>query len=29
MTQTVSKPTTLYEVDYLLWTEETIAKLTP
>ncbi|OIP75662.1 MAG: hypothetical protein AUK48_07060 [Oscillatoriales cyanobacterium CG2_30_44_21] len=27
MTQTISKPTTLYEVDYLLWTEETIAKL--
>ncbi len=27
MTQTIAKPTTLYEVDYLLWTEETIAKL--
>jgi fumarate hydratase class II len=27
MTQTISKPTTLYELDYLLWTEETVAKL--
>ena len=27
MTQTISPPKTLYEVDYLLWTEETIAKL--
>jgi hypothetical protein len=27
MTQTIAKPTTLYEIDYLLWTEETIAKL--
>jgi hypothetical protein len=27
MTQTILPPKTLYEVDYLLWTEETIAKL--
>ena len=27
MIQTISKSTTLYEIDYLLWTEETIAKL--
>jgi hypothetical protein len=27
MTQTVSPRTTCYETDYLLWTEETIAKL--
>ncbi|MBE9239916.1 DUF29 domain-containing protein [Synechocystis salina] len=27
MSSTVLKPTTLYEVDYLLWTEEIISKL--
>jgi hypothetical protein len=27
MKQTITKPTTLYETDYLLWTEDTIAKL--
>ncbi|MBJ7901033.1 MAG: DUF29 family protein [Cyanobacteria bacterium RI_101] len=27
MTRTLSKPTTLYETDYLLWTEAMIAKL--
>jgi hypothetical protein len=27
MKQIMTKPTTLYETDYLLWTEETIAKL--